>query len=119
MNIFKKIFKIGIFIPKTIFEASQDGAEFLNKTLEKADGNKKVDEVYYNYNTTQNLTSFKLLLQTLNSQQFLLYQPIRNNLISQLKLATTVDEVNIINNLVNTAFGDIIDETTTIVNDGE
>ena len=44
MNIFKKIFKIGIFIPKTIFEASQDGAEFLNKTLEKADGNKKVDE---------------------------------------------------------------------------
>ena len=44
MNIFKKIFKIGIFVPKTIFEASQDGAEFLNKTLEKADGNKNVDE---------------------------------------------------------------------------
>lgn len=44
MNIFKKIFKIGIFIPKTIFEASQDGAEFLNKSLKKADGNKKVDE---------------------------------------------------------------------------
>lgn len=44
MNIFKKIFKIGIFIPKTIFEASQEGAEFLNKTLEKADGNEKVDE---------------------------------------------------------------------------
>ena len=44
MNIFKKIFKIGIFIPKTIFEASQDGAEFLDKTLEKADGNKKVDD---------------------------------------------------------------------------
>ena len=77
------------------------------------------DGVYYNYNTTQTLSSFKTMLQTLNSQQFLLYQPIRNNLISQLKLATTVDEVNIINNLVNTAFGDIIDETTTIVNDGE
>ena len=34
MNIFKKIFKIGIFIPKTIFEASQEGAEFLNKALD-------------------------------------------------------------------------------------
>ena len=45
MNIFKKIFKIGIFIPKTIFEASQEGAEFLNKSLEKAEGNEKVDEV--------------------------------------------------------------------------
>ena len=44
MNIFKKIFKIGIFIPKTIFEASQDGADFLNKVLEKANGNEKVDE---------------------------------------------------------------------------
>lgn len=45
MNIFKKIFKLGIFIPKTIFEASQEGAEFLNKSLEKADGNKSVDKV--------------------------------------------------------------------------
>ena len=44
MNIFKKIFKIGMFVPKTIFEASQDGADFLNKALEKADGNKNVDE---------------------------------------------------------------------------
>lgn len=77
------------------------------------------DRVYYNYNTTQNLTSFKLLLQALNSQQFLLYQPIRNNLISQLKLATTVEQVNIINSLIEESFGDIIDETTTIVQDGE
>ena len=45
MNIFKKIFKIGVFVPKTILEASQDGADFLNNMLKKADGNKKVDEV--------------------------------------------------------------------------
>lgn len=45
MNIFKKIFKIGVFVPKTIFEASQDGAEFLNNTFKKADGNEKVDNV--------------------------------------------------------------------------
>lgn len=80
---------------------------------------KKVDGIYYNYNTTQTLNSFKLLLQTLNSQQFLLYQPIRNNLISQLKLTDTIEQVNIINNLIDTAFGDIIDETTTIIQDGE
>lgn len=77
------------------------------------------DGVYYNYNTTQTLNSFKLLLQTLNSQQFLLYQPIRNNLISQLKLASTVEQVNIINSLIEESFGDIIDETTTIIQDGE
>ena len=77
------------------------------------------DGVYYNYNTTQTLSSFKTMLQTLNSQQFLTYQPIRNNLISQLKLATTVNEVNIINNLVNEAFGDIVDEQTTIIQYGE
>ena len=77
------------------------------------------DGVYYNYNTTQNLTSFKLMLQTLNSQQFLTYQPIRNNLISQLKLADTVEKVNAINNLIDSAFGDIIDEQTTIIQDGE
>ena len=59
------------------------------------------------------------MLQTLNSQQFLVYQPIRNNLISQLKLATTVEAVNTINNLIDTAFGDIIDETTIIIQDGE
>src|SRR5574344_574552 len=77
------------------------------------------DGVYYNYNTTQTLSSFKSMLQTLNSRQFLLYQPIRNNLISQLKLAATIEEVNIIENLIDNSFGDIIDETTTIVQDGE
>ncbi len=77
------------------------------------------DGIYYNYNTTQTLASFKTMLQVLNSQQFLVYQPIRNNLISQLKLATTVEQVNTINNLIDTAFGDIIDETETIVQDGE
>lgn len=77
------------------------------------------DGVYYNYNTTQTLSSFKLMLQTLNSQQFLLYQPIRNNLVSQLKLATTVEQVNIIQNLIDTAFGNIIDEQTTIIQYGE
>ena len=45
MNIFKKIFKIGMFIPKTIFEASQEGADFLNSSLEKIDGNKAADQV--------------------------------------------------------------------------
>lgn len=77
------------------------------------------DGIYYNYDTTQTLSSFKTMLQTLNSQQFLVYQPIRNNLISQLKLATTVEAVNTINNLIDTAFGDTIDETTIIVQDGE
>ena len=77
------------------------------------------DGAYYNYNTTQTLSTFKSMLQTLNSRQFLLYQPIRNNLISQLKLATTVEQVNIINALIDTAFGDIIDEQTTIIQDGE
>lgn len=77
------------------------------------------DKIYYNYNTTQTLTSFKKLLKILNSQQFLIYQPIRNNLISQLKLATTIEEINIIENLIDNSFGDIIDETTTLVQDGE
>lgn len=77
------------------------------------------DKVYYNYNTTQTLTSFKKLLKILNSQQFLIYQPIRNNLISQLKLATTIEEINIIENLIDSSFGDIIDENTTIIQDGE
>ena len=85
----------------------------LYKSLTSEDG------IYYNYNTTQTLSSFKLLLQTLNSQQFLLYQPIRNNLIAQLKLATTIEAVNIIYTLIEESFGDIIDETTTIVQDGE
>lgn len=80
---------------------------------------KKVNEEYKNYNTTQTLSSFKLLLQTLNSQQFLKYQPIRNNLISQLKSATTIETVNTISSLIDSSFGDIIDETTTIIQDGE
>ena len=37
------------------------------------------DGIYYNFDTTQTLSSFKTMLQTLNSQQFLVYQPIRNN----------------------------------------
>ena len=77
------------------------------------------DGVYYNYDTTQTLSSFKAMLQTLNSRQFLLYQPIRNNLISQLKLATTIEEVSTIENLIDSSFGDIIDETITIIQDGE
>lgn len=85
--------------------------------LYKSDTSK--DGVYYNYNTIQTLSSFKVMLQMLNSRQFLLYQPIRNNLVSQLKLATTVEQVNIINALIDDAFGDIIDETTTIIQDGE
>src|SRR5574344_1301467 len=76
-------------------------------------------EKYYNCNTTQTLPSFKSMIQTLNSRQFLQYQPIRNNLISQLKLATTIDTVNSIDNLIESSFGDIIDETKTIVQDGE
>ena len=59
------------------------------------------------------------MLQTLNSQQFLTYQPIRNNLVSQIKLATTIDEINTIADLIDTAFGDVIDETTTIIQDGK
>lgn len=77
------------------------------------------DGVYYNYNTTQTLSSFKDMLKILNSQQFLKYQPIRNNLISQLNLATTVEQVQAIEQLINTSFGDIIDETQTIIEYGE
>jgi hypothetical protein len=43
MNIFKKIISAITFVPKTIFEASQECADFLNKVLIKADGNIAVD----------------------------------------------------------------------------
>ena len=44
MNIFKKFISSIKFVPKSIFEASKDGAEFLNSKLELADGNPKVDD---------------------------------------------------------------------------
>ena len=43
MNIFGKFINFVTFVPKSVFEASQEGAKFLNNALVKADGNVTVD----------------------------------------------------------------------------
>lgn len=44
-EMFKKLISLITFVPKTIFEASQECTDFLNKVLIKADGNVTVDNV--------------------------------------------------------------------------
>lgn len=82
---------------------------------------KLADGKYYNYNTTQNLTSLKNYLTVLSKQQFSLYQPINNNLMSRLlayKATNDLQGIQSIKALTKTAFGDYIDESNTIVQYG-
>jgi hypothetical protein len=82
---------------------------------------KKVDGVYYNYDTTQTLASFKAMLYALNSKQFLLYQPIRNNLFSQLKIHQAnkdLEGIASVESMIDSSFGDVINETITRIENG-
>ncbi len=83
--------------------------------------NSTIDGKYYNYNTSQNISTLKSFLSTLNRQQFVTYQPIKNNLISQLSIyanSLNIDGINQLFALADSEFGDIINEATTIVEYG-
>jgi len=83
---------------------------------------KKVDGVYYNYNVSQTVDTFKVLVNTLNSRQFFLYQPIRTQLLTALQKAETDKsevELEALLPLIDTSFGDIINETITLIANGQ
>lgn len=104
---------------KSLYESDTDGK--LGSTF-SVRLYKKIDGIYYNYNVTHDLASFKDMLNTLNNRQFLLYQPIRTQLLTALQKAKTdmsVDELNAISVALETAFGDIINETNEYIEDSK
>jgi hypothetical protein len=57
----------------------------------------------------------------LNSKQFLLYQPIRNNLFSQLKIHQAnkdLEGIASVESMIDSSFGDVINETITRIENG-
>jgi len=73
---------------------------------------------YYNVNTTQTISLLSQLSPILKSKQFLYYQPIQNNLLAQLRIYKDSQDMAGLNNIItacDTAFGDMLDETKTIV----
>lgn len=102
----------------SLYESS---GESLSTTFTVRLYKKNSNGAYYNIDTVQNLTGLKALLLTLNKQQFVLYQPIKNNLLAQLlyyKSLKNIEKLQELKQLADTDFGDSINELETIVQYG-